>query len=78
MLLVFTYTNIIKVLEKKMEKSINIKKLGNFYFIIKPWRSNKWTKVRGLNIILMLLILMLEKINDATVNFVFKSWKSKL
>lgn len=77
MLLVFTYTNIIKVLEKKMEKSINIKKLGNFYFIIKPWRSNKWTKVRGLNIILE-KNLMLEKINDATVNFVFKSWKSKL
>ena len=77
MLLVFTYTNIIKVLEKKLEKSINIKKLGNFYFIIKPWRSNKWTKVRGLNIILE-KNLMLEKINDATVNFVFKSWKSKL
>ena len=77
MLLVFTYTNIIKVLAKKMEKSININKLGNFYFIIKPWRSNKWTKVRGLNIILE-KNLMLEKINDATVNFVFKSWKSKL
>ena len=56
-----------------MEKSININKLGNFYFIIKPWRSNKWTKVRGLNIILE-KNLMLEKINDATVNFVFKSY----